>query len=189
VRAFYVSLCPRPLTNPTRAHISLNKQRTQKHNLGTVRYVGTDGVINTYAGTGTAGYTGDGGLALAATFTYPYGLAWGRGGLYVADTGACERARVCAPPTFSATMQPTQPLSLAHTNTQNKQRITKGNYAARYVDPATNIITTFMGGLGTGYNGEGLAPAATQLGSVFRLSVSGQTLYVPDATNNRVRAV
>ena len=80
------------------------------------------------------------------------------------------------------------PLSRTH-NTQNKQRITKGNYAVRFVDPATNIITTFMGGLGTGYNGEGLAPAATQLGSVFRLSVSGQTLYVPDATNNRVRAV
>lgn len=38
------------------------------------------------AGTGTQGYTGDGGPARAATLAGPKGLAYGRGMLYVADT-------------------------------------------------------------------------------------------------------
>ena len=44
------------------------------------------GFINTIAGNGTAGYSGDGGQALAATFNYPYALAFGTSKqLYVAD--------------------------------------------------------------------------------------------------------
>jgi adhesin/invasin len=44
------------------------------------------GVIETIAGTGTAGYSGDGGLAIQAMLTMPRGLAFGRdGALYVAD--------------------------------------------------------------------------------------------------------
>ena len=38
------------------------------------------------AGTGTQGYSGDGGPARRATFAGPKGLAYGRGRLYVADT-------------------------------------------------------------------------------------------------------
>jgi sugar lactone lactonase YvrE len=46
------------------------------------------GIITTLAGTGTAGYTGDGGLATAATLNDPQGLAVdGLGDVYVADAG------------------------------------------------------------------------------------------------------
>jgi sugar lactone lactonase YvrE len=46
------------------------------------------GVISTVAGTGEAGFAGDGGPALQARFRQPHSIALdGRGGLYVADIG------------------------------------------------------------------------------------------------------
>jgi len=51
-----------------------------------VRRVGVDGVITTYAGTGAAGYSGDGGPATAARFDQVRDLALdAAGNLYVAD--------------------------------------------------------------------------------------------------------
>ena len=53
-----------------------------------IREVTTDGNINTYAGTGTSGYSGDGGVAPDATLTNPEGLAVdAQGNLFVADDG------------------------------------------------------------------------------------------------------
>ena len=44
------------------------------------------GIIETVAGTGEAGYSGDGGPALQASFNQPYGLAIGLdGAIYAAD--------------------------------------------------------------------------------------------------------
>jgi adhesin/invasin len=55
------------------------------------------GIIETIAGNGTSGYSGDGGLALQATLHQPRGLAFGPdGGLYVAD-GATIREIVGLP--------------------------------------------------------------------------------------------
>lgn len=44
------------------------------------------GIISTFAGDGTAGYTGDGGLAVDATMNHPVGISFdGGGNLYIAD--------------------------------------------------------------------------------------------------------
>ncbi len=46
------------------------------------------GAVTTVAGTGTRGYTGDGGLATAAALMYPYGVNVGTDGtLWIADSG------------------------------------------------------------------------------------------------------
>jgi DNA-binding beta-propeller fold protein YncE len=51
-----------------------------------IRRVDGNGVITTIAGTGAAGYSGDGGPAIAAAFNEPYGIAVDRSGtVYVAD--------------------------------------------------------------------------------------------------------
>jgi uncharacterized protein (TIGR03437 family) len=51
-----------------------------------VRKVLADGTIATVAGTGVAGYSGDGGPATAAQLSFPSGLAFdGAGNLYIAD--------------------------------------------------------------------------------------------------------
>ena len=56
-----------------------------------VRKVNTSGVITAFAGTGTAGFAGDGGPATAAELDQPFGLLLdSAGNLYVADQGASE---------------------------------------------------------------------------------------------------
>ena len=53
-----------------------------------VRRMTPDGVLSTVAGSGAAGFSGDGGSARAAALNGPLGLALGPGGtIYVADTG------------------------------------------------------------------------------------------------------
>jgi hypothetical protein len=62
-----------------------------------VRKVATSGVITTVAGTGTAGFSGDGGPATAAQLNWPSGLAvGGNGNLYIADRWN-DRIRVVQP--------------------------------------------------------------------------------------------
>jgi len=53
-----------------------------------VRKIGSDGIITTVAGTGTVGFSGDGGNAVLARMIGPHGLALNKwGGLYIADFG------------------------------------------------------------------------------------------------------
>jgi uncharacterized protein (TIGR03437 family) len=53
-----------------------------------IRVVAPNGTINTVAGTGTLGYSGDGGLATAAQLNFPDGLSFdSAGNLYIADNG------------------------------------------------------------------------------------------------------
>ncbi len=54
-----------------------------------IRRVDPFGVITTYAGTGTQGFSGDGGPAVKAELNFPVGIAIGSDGtLYIADAGA-----------------------------------------------------------------------------------------------------
>ena len=62
-----------------------------------VRKVAADGTITRVAGTGTRGYSGDGGLATEAKLNYPEGLAVdSAGNLFIADSLNC-RIRVITP--------------------------------------------------------------------------------------------
>jgi len=52
-----------------------------------IRKVGVNGIIETIAGTGRNGYSGDGGPAIGAQFSFPIGVAVDKSGnVYVADT-------------------------------------------------------------------------------------------------------
>jgi hypothetical protein len=63
-----------------------------------VRKVAPGGVITTFAGTGVASYSGDGGPATAATLDFPEGVAVGSAGnLFVADTDNSVVRRITTP--------------------------------------------------------------------------------------------
>ncbi len=74
-----------------------------------VRKIGTDGIISTFAGTGTqcstpcnSGVNGDGGPATSAAFAAPYGVAVGPdGSVYVSDPGASSVRRISATGTIT----------------------------------------------------------------------------------------
>jgi hypothetical protein len=60
-----------------------------------IRLVGGNGVIRTFAGTGVAGFDGDGGQAVKARLNQPAGLAIDRGGdVFVADSGNARVRRI-----------------------------------------------------------------------------------------------
>jgi len=63
-----------------------------------IRKVDTTGAIYTFAGTGVAGSTGDGGDAISARLNYPSGLAVdASGNLYVADTSNVKIRKITVP--------------------------------------------------------------------------------------------
>ncbi len=117
-----------------------------------VRKVDPNGVITTVAGTGTSGYSGDGGPATSAKLYYPTGLALDEAGnLYITDS---INARV------------------------------------RKVDPS-GIITTVAGTGTSGYSGDGGPATQAQLGLfLYGIDVDqAGNLFIADFKNHRVRKV
>jgi uncharacterized protein (TIGR03437 family) len=69
-----------------------------------IRKISADGTISTYAGTGGAGYTGDGGNAAAAQFSGTTGLTIdSQNNIYVADTSNARIRKVSSVPAIQMT--------------------------------------------------------------------------------------
>src|SRR5579883_752477 len=110
-----------------------------------VRKVSPAGVITTIAGTGSAGFSGDGGPAAAAQLNLPYGLAADlSGNVYVADLGN-NRVRRIAPDGTMSTIAGGGPAVSVNEGDPavNSQLLTPRNVA---VDAAGNLfISEFTG--------------------------------------------
>ena len=84
-----------------------------------VRMVNTGGIINTIAGAGTAGFSGDNGPALQAQLSSPWGVAVARGGvLYVGDSGN-NRVRQLIPVSSGLSFVPMTPCRVVDTRFAN----------------------------------------------------------------------
>jgi len=124
-----------------------------------VRKVSSSGIISTVAGTGTAGFSGDGGLATKAEMSGAAAIALDpAGNLYIADR-----------PSAAATISP---------RTDNNR--------IRMVNTA-GIITTIAGPT-PGYSGEGLDSHSAALGGPVALASDAQgNIYVDEADTQRIR--
>lgn len=113
-----------------------------------IRVVDFAGNINTFAGTGAVGFGGDGGPAISATFSQPYGCAVdGAGNVYVAD--------------------PTD------------RRIRK-------IDIASGNISTIAGTGVTGYNGDNIAATTANLDPNHVCVAPSGDLFITDYYRVRV---
>jgi sugar lactone lactonase YvrE len=129
-----------------------------------VRRVSADGKIETYAGTGRAGYSGDGGLAKDAELNKPYELAWdGNGNLYIVEIGNHCVRRVDAKTRIMSTIAGTgkagfsgddgsalqaqfnQPHSICFDPSGNLYVCDILNHRIRTIDQKTGIVTTWCG--------------------------------------------
>ena len=124
-----------------------------------IRQITPDGVIHTIAGSGTAGYWGDGGPASGAQLYSPKGLVLdGAGNLYIADTGN-NRVRRLLPKAAPPPAPVTAPPALSAVNA--------GSFAPGPIAPGEIVILTGTGlgpqtGVASMADASGLLP--TQLG-------------------------
>ena len=126
-----------------------------------IRKVDSSGNISTVAGTGTSGFSGDGGAAGAAQLNQPQGVALdGSGNLYFADSNNNRIRKIATVPGFSAGIL------------------------------SSGVITTVAGTGTSGFSGDGGAATAAQLGAPRSVALDGAgNLYIADWSDNRIRKV
>jgi uncharacterized protein (TIGR03437 family) len=169
----------------------------------------SNGVISTFAGNGTSGYTGDNGPATSAQLFTPSAVAVdSAGNLYIADFGNNVIRKVSASSGVISTVAGTsatygfggdngpatsaelyQPAGLAVDSSGNLYIADTANSRVRKVS-ATGVITTVAGNGTPGFAGDGAAATSAELNEPFGLAVdTAGNLYIADLSNNRIRKV
>ena len=205
------------LNQPSKAAIDASgnmfilDQRNQR-----IRMIDVNGIITTVAGTGTAGFSGDGGAPLSAQFHFPAGpnpapgggLAFdSQGRLYVSDsinrrirridfgTGTIETVAgtdsgYAGDGGQAAAAKFAYPFDIDFGPDGRLYVADQQNNRVRAIDLTTGIITTVAGNGTAGYSGDGgnALDAALWEPSGIAFDASGH-LYIADTHNNRIRRV
>ncbi|MES2701669.1 MAG: T9SS type A sorting domain-containing protein [Bacteroidota bacterium] len=166
------------------------------------------GIINTVAGNGTNGYSGDGGVATNAALSYPLSLCLdSAGNIFVAEFGSNVIRRIDAGTGVISTVAgngtngytgdngpaTTAQLGLPNSVFMDKKGILYiseyGNNVIRAVNTA-GIISTIAGTGVYSYTGDGGPPLAATFHIPSAVFVdSAGTLYVADAGNSVIRKI
>ena len=187
--------------------------------LNSVVYKVTAGKIALYAGTGQAGYSGDGGAATKAKLDAPYGLALdSSGNLYIADrrnnrirevnaktgkistyagtgAGAGPGAQDECPLPFdgvAATKSPLcAPVGLAMDSSNNLYIADSQNSEIRMVAAKTGLVSTVAGSYGrVGYAGDGALAVNASLHGPQGVAVDAKdNIFIADTGNCAIREV
>jgi uncharacterized protein (TIGR03437 family) len=172
-----------------------------------VRKIAASGIISTLAGTGAAGYGGDGASGAKAQLNTPTGVAADKlGNVYIADSGNHRVRRVASDGSIStyagngapgfagdggaaASAQLYTPFGLALDPSGNLYIAELGNSRVRKVS-TTGTITTVAGNGTTAYGGDGGLAVNAQL--YYPQAVAADAIgnfYIADTLNFRVRMV
>jgi sugar lactone lactonase YvrE len=157
-----------------------------------VRVIHPNGVIETVAGTGDAGFAGDGGPARLAKLNTPAGLAIaGDGALLIADAGNGRIRRVAADGTISTVATGLNlPVDVAAVPSGGFFVAEQGRDRVLKVD-ANGAGAPLAGTGAPRYGGDGHAAAGAYLNSpqAVELLPSNYELVVADTDNNRIRYI
>ncbi len=156
-----------------------------------VRKVTPDGMIATLAGTGSPGYSGDGGPANQARLNLPRGIAVDAGGnVYVADTGNNQVRRIDALGTITTVDTGgtlIDPRGVAVDRAGNLYIADTGNHRVRRASPGAPLATIAGNGRCC-YSGDGALATDASLNQPWGLAVDANgNVYVADPGNNSVR--
>jgi uncharacterized protein (TIGR03437 family) len=161
-----------------------------------MRKVTSDGVIDTMAGTGTAGLSGDGGAAYLAALNGPDSVAIGSDGTaYVADEGNQRIRRIAPDGSISSLMSSSNlvPLTLASPMRlavdSNQQMFVSDSQGQNIQAMGSACQLTPVAGTGSaGFTGDGGLAAKAQLDSPASMATDASgNVYFADSNNNRVR--
>jgi len=177
------------------------------HNNRVREVVASTGVINTIAGTGVAGYFGDGAAATSAQLNYPTAVAVdSAGNVYIADTNN-NRIREIKSGTISTVAGDGEqffsgdgglataagldsPNGIAVDSALNLYIGDTHNQRVRLVTFSTGIISTFAGTGVKTYTADGVAANTSGLARPRGLAIlPNGTVLIADSDNERVRAV
>lgn len=154
------------------------------------------GIITTIVGTGTAGYSGDGGDATSATLRTPRGVALdSSGNVYIGDTGNAVVRKLTIATGKIATIAGTgisgssgdggdatsaklnAPSGVAVDTLGNVYIGDQGNCKVRRVAVSTNIITTIAGVGGQSYSGDGGQASSAGLNYPYSVAVFQSSFF------------
>jgi beta-lactamase regulating signal transducer with metallopeptidase domain len=157
-----------------------------------IYHVAANGRIRLVAGTGIAGYGGDGGPAASAQLNHPAGLALdSAGNLYIADSVNHRIRKVTAAGVIATVAQADIPYGVAVDSAGNLYIADVGGDRIRKVTP-DGVMTTVAGGRiwREGSVGDGGKAISAQLRSPRGVAVdSADNLYIADTRNHRIRKV
>jgi uncharacterized protein (TIGR03437 family) len=172
-----------------------------------VRKVDANGVITTFAGTGVAGYSGDGGPAALAQLNGPLGVCVApSGGIYVNDEGNGRVREISTSGTITTVAgngsgvssgdggQATAagmviPIRCAVDSSGNLFIVDQGAHRIRKVD-GSGTITTYAGNGTQGFSGDGGPATQAEMNNPTWAAVDASgNLYVTDQFNQRIRRI
>ena len=170
------------------------------------------GVETVVAGTGTAGYNGDGISATSSELNAPVGVAVVHNGsytdIYIADGGNNAIRKVTGSTGIISTVAGQEspgyggdggpatqawirtPNGIALDASGNMYIADTGNNRIRKVTASTGYISTIAGNGTAGFSGDGGAATSAKLNSPSYVSVDASgNFYIADQSNNRIRKV
>lgn len=154
------------------------------------------GIITTLAGTGTGGFTGDGGPATAAQIRSPNDVVLDSvGNIYFATTNGDDRIRKVTVATGNISTlaggggEFTNPAGIALDGAGDIYVADFSNHRVRKVTVATGVVTT-IAGTTAGFSGDGGLATAAQLNNPWAVALdSTGNLYITEQGSQRIRKI